>query len=67
MKDKKENLEDFGKTDLLNMISYLQTNLRRRTDQLHRARITISGLKGRLAKMKDTIESQRKRILELYQ
>jgi len=67
MKDKKENLEDFGKTELLNMISYLQTNLRRRTDQLHRARITISGLKSRVAKMKDTIEGQRKRILESYQ
>jgi hypothetical protein len=66
MKDTKENLEDFGKTELLNMIRYLQTNLRRRTDQLHRARITISGLKGRLAKTKDTIERQRKRILELY-
>lgn len=66
MKDKKENLEDFGKTELLNMISYLQTNLRRRTDQLRRARTTISGLKGRLAKMKGTIESQRQRILESY-
>ena len=67
MKDTKENLEDFSKTELLNMISYLQTNLRRRTEQLRRARITISGLKGRLAKMKGTVESQRKRLLESYQ
>jgi hypothetical protein len=66
MKDKKEPLEDFGKTELLNMINYLQTNLRRRTDQLHRARTTISAMKSRITKMKDTIENQRLRILELH-
>ncbi|MBL0743143.1 hypothetical protein [Chryseolinea lacunae] len=67
MSSLKNNINDFDHAELLRMIEYLQSNLHRRTEQLQRARTTVSGLRSRLNRMKTMLANQRQRILELYQ
>jgi len=51
---------------LIQMVFDLQLKLKKKNEELHRARIKLNGAKSRMGKMKDTLQFQRKRILELY-
>lgn len=61
-----DNLPDLDKENLLLIIAVLQAKLKRKHDQLHRTQIKLNTAKGKLARMKDTVAYQRKRLLELY-
>jgi hypothetical protein len=54
------------KETLLQLIDELQTKLKKKNFELNRARTKLSQARARMMKMKDTVEFQRKRIIELY-
>jgi predicted nuclease with TOPRIM domain len=62
----KEDLLQFEKTELVEMVSDLQLKLERKKTELHKAKTRLSTFKNKMLKMKDTVAFQRKRILELY-
>lgn len=51
---------------LLRLIEELQKKLKKKSLELNRARTKLSQARARMTKMKDTVEFQRKRIIELY-
>ncbi|WP_079685495.1 hypothetical protein [Ohtaekwangia koreensis] len=62
-----ENLSELDKEHLLQVVAILQEKLKRKNEQLYRTRLRLSHVKGKLAKMKETVSYQRRRLLELYQ
>lgn len=54
------------KETLLLLIDELQKKLKKKNFELSRARTKLSKARSRMMKMKDTVEFQRKRIIELY-
>lgn len=54
------------KETLLKVIEELNGKLKKKKMQLHRTRLKLRQAKSRMMKMKDTVEFQRKRIIELY-
>ena len=62
----KQDLLQFEKTELVDMVNDLQLKLERKNVELHKTRTRLSAFKSKVIKMKDTVAFQRKRILELY-
>lgn len=54
------------KETLLQLIEELQSKLKKKNTELYRARLKLRQARSRMMKMKDTVEFQRKRIIELY-
>jgi hypothetical protein len=54
------------KDSLVEMVLDLQTRLKDKNAELLRVRAKLSSTKGRVMKLKDTVEYQRRRIIELY-
>ncbi len=54
------------KETLLQLIEELRGKLKKKKQELNRTRIKLSQARSRMMKMKDTVEFQRKRIIELY-
>jgi hypothetical protein len=54
------------KETLLQFIDELQTKLKKKNFELNRARTKLNQARARMMKMKDTVEFQRKRIIELH-
>lgn len=61
---KKVQLSD--KDSLVEMVLDLQTKLKDKNAELIRVRAKLNSTKGRVVKLKDTVEYQRRRIIELY-
>lgn len=61
------NLTKLEKDQLLEVAVELQKKLTKRTSDLFSTRQKLSASRARLQKMKETVEFQRQRILELYQ
>jgi len=51
---------------LLLVIEELQAKLKKKNMELHKTRLKLNVAKNRVVKMKDTVEFQRNRIIELY-
>jgi hypothetical protein len=62
----KKNLMLSDQETLLLVIEELQLKLKKKNNELNTARTKLSLAKTRVMKMKDTVEFQRKRIIELY-
>ena len=62
-----DNLSELDKEHQLQVVAILQEKLKRRNEQLYRTRLRLSLVKSKLAKMKETVSYQRRRLLELYQ
>jgi hypothetical protein len=62
----KKDLMLSDKETLIKVIEELQLKLKKKNLELNRARTKLSLAKTRVMKMKDTVEFQRKRIIELY-
>ena len=62
-----ENLSELDKEHLLQVVAILQEKLKRKNEQLYRTRLRLNHVKGKLTKMKETVNYQRRRLLELYQ
>ena len=62
----RKNVMTSDKDALVQMVFDLQMKLKKKNEELHRARVKLNGAKSRMIKMKDALEFQRKRILELY-
>lgn len=62
-----ENLSEFDKEHLLQVVAILQEKLKRKNEQLYQTRLRLNHVKGKLVKMKETVSYQRRRLLELYQ
>jgi hypothetical protein len=62
----KEDLLQFEKTELVEMVNDLQQKLERKNVELHKTRTRLNAFRNKMIKMKDTVAFQRKRILELY-
>lgn len=54
------------KETLIQQIAELQARLKKKNLELHRARTKLAQARSRMMKMKDTVEFQRKRIIELH-
>jgi len=61
---KKIDLSD--KDALVEMVHDLQDRLKRKNEDLSRARKKLNAAKSTIMRMKNTVEYQRKRIIELY-
>lgn len=61
-----KDLMTSDKETLLQLIEELQGKLKKKKQELNRARIKLNQARSRMMKMKDTVEFQRKRIIELY-
>ncbi|HEY0740476.1 MAG TPA: hypothetical protein VGD40_03405 [Chryseosolibacter sp.] len=61
-----KDLMTSDKETLLQLIEELRGKLKKKNSELHRARLKLSQARSRMMKMKDTVEFQRKRIIELY-
>ena len=61
-----KNLMLSDKETLLQLIGELRAKLKKKNIELNRARTKLSQARSRMMKMKDTVEFQRKRIIELY-
>ncbi len=64
---KMNDLNKLEKHELLEFAEQLQEKLSKRTKELFSTRQRLSVTRTRLRKMKDTVQFQRQRILELYQ
>jgi hypothetical protein len=62
----KKELKSGDKEMLLQVIEELQLKLKKKNSELHRVRTKLNVARTRMIKMKDTVEFQRKRIIELY-
>jgi hypothetical protein len=54
------------KDSLVEMVFDLQTRLKDKNAELLRVRAKLNSTRGKVMKLKDTVEYQRRRILELY-
>jgi hypothetical protein len=63
---KKKNLILSDRETLLQVIDELQLKLRKKNADIMHLRTKLTSAKAQLSKMKDTVQFQRKRILELY-
>ena len=63
---RKSALTTYEQSTLVEMVSELEMKLKKRNAQLRQARTRLSVAKGKLNKMKETVDFQRKRILELH-
>jgi hypothetical protein len=61
-----KDLMTSDKETLLQLIEELQSKLKKKKMELHRARVKLNQARSRMMKMKDTVEFQRKRIIELH-
>lgn len=61
-----KDLMTSDKETLLQLIEELQSKLKKKSTELHRVRLKLRQARSRMMKMKDTVEFQRKRIIELY-
>lgn len=66
MSDERKHIVWSDKETLVQMVVELQLKLKKKNDELTRARVRLSHAKSRLRRLKDTVASQRKRIIELY-
>lgn len=64
---KQNELIKLDKQQLLELVEGLQVKLNKRTKDLFSTRQKLSATRARLQKMKDTVQFQRNRILELYE
>ena len=62
----KKQIHESDREALIQMVAELQTKLKKRNAELLHARTKLHAARSRMTKMKDTVEFQRKRILELY-
>ena len=62
----KKVVEQSDKDSLVEMVLDLQTRLKDKNAELLRVRTKLSTTKGKVMKLKDTVEFQRRRIIELY-
>jgi hypothetical protein len=62
----KKQIHESDREALIQMVAELQTKLKKRNAELLQARTKLHAARSRMTKMKDTVEFQRKRILELY-
>jgi hypothetical protein len=61
----KKAINDSGREALIQMVIELQEKLTKRNTELHQTRTKLRTARSRMVKMKDTVEFQRNRILEL--
>ena len=62
----KKDLMLSDKETLLQVIEELQLKLKKKNLVLHRTRLKLNAARNTVLKMKDTVEFQRNRIIELY-
>jgi hypothetical protein len=62
----KKVVQHSDKDSLVEMVLDLQTRLKDKNAELLRVRAKLSSTRGRVMKLKDTVEFQRRRIIELY-
>jgi predicted MPP superfamily phosphohydrolase len=63
---KAQELTEMERTDLIGLVGDLQSKLKDKEKKLHQTRLKLSRAKARLRTMKETLNHQRSRILELY-
>lgn len=61
-----KNLMLSDKETLVELIDELQMKLKKKNGELHQVRAKLNQARTRVMKMKDIVEFQRKRIIELY-
>jgi hypothetical protein len=66
MENINKDLLTSDKEALLEIIEDLQSKLKKKNKELYLARTRLSTAKAKMLKMKDTVQFQRQRILELY-
>ena len=54
------------KETLLKVVDELRMKLKKKNLELHRVRTKLNHARSRMMKMKDTVEFQRRRIIELH-
>jgi predicted nuclease with TOPRIM domain len=62
----KKIIQSSDKESLVEMVLDLQSKLKDKNAELLRVRTKLNSAKSRVIKLKDTVEYQRQRILELY-
>ena len=63
----KKRLHECEREELILIVEELQQKLKKKKDELIKAKGRINSIKSKVLKLKATIAYQRKRILELYQ
>lgn len=61
-----QDLDTMERTELINLVGDLQSELKKKSLKLHQTRLKLNYAKTRLRAMQDTVNHQRSRILELY-
>jgi hypothetical protein len=67
MRYPKKDLVKLDRETLLQIIDDLQIKIKKKNSELQNARTKLGVARSRVLKMKNTVEFQRQRILELYQ
>jgi hypothetical protein len=67
MRYSKKDLFQQDREALIQIIEELNMKIKKKNSELQNARIKLGAARSRALKMKDTVEFQRQRILELYQ
>ena len=64
---KQEELATYTNEELIQLVNELQTTVKKKSELAYQLRIKLGAAKSKINVMKDRVDFQRKRILELHQ